>query len=56
MSNSNNDVSDVKQAADQANAQQIEKNLAENKQVDTPEELSEEEKTPFIDQEVRTDK
>ena len=56
MSNTNNDTSDIKKAAEQADSQQIEKNLQENKPVDAPEELSEEEQTSFIDDELRTDK
>ena len=56
MSTTNNDNSDIKQAAEQVNAQEVEKNLAENKKVDDPESLSEEEQTPFIDDELRTDK
>ncbi|MCG3860182.1 MULTISPECIES: hypothetical protein [Psychrobacter] len=56
MSNTNNDTSDVKKAAEQADSQQIEKNLADNKQVDEPENLSEEQKTPFIEDDLRTDK
>lgn len=56
MSNTNNDTSDIKKAAEQADSQQIEKNLQENKSVDAPEELSEEEQTSFINDELRTDK
>ena len=56
MSNTNNDTSDVKKAAEQADSQQIEKNLADNKQVDEPENLNEEQKTPFIEDDLRTDK
>ena len=56
MSNSNNDTSDIKKAAEQADSQKIEKNLENNKPVDVPENLSEEENTPFIDDELRTDK
>lgn len=56
MSTTNNDTSDVKKAADQADSQQIEKNLKDNKQVDTPEKLSEEQQTPFIEDDLRTDK
>ena len=47
---------DIKQAAEQVNGQEVEKNLAENKKVDAPESLSEEEQTPFIDDDLRTDK
>ena len=56
MSNTNNDTSDVKKAAEQADSQQIEKNLTDNKQVDKPENISEEQKTPFIEDDLRTDK
>lgn len=56
MSNTNNDTSDIKKAAEQADSQQIEKNLQENKPVDAPEKLSEEEQTFFINDELRTDK
>ena len=56
MSNTKNDTSDIKKAAEQADSQQIEKNLAVNKQVDVPEELSKEEQTSFIDDDLRTDK
>jgi len=56
MSTTNNDNSDVKQAAEQVNGQEVEKNLEENKKVDSPESLSEEEQTPFIDDDLRTDK
>lgn len=56
MSNTNNDTSDIKKAAEQADNQQIQKNLNEDKNVDTPENLSEEEQTSFIDEELRTDK
>lgn len=56
MSNTNNDTSDIKKAAEQADGQKIEQNLEDNKQVDAPEQLSEEEQTPFIDDELRTDK
>jgi len=56
MSNTNNDTSDVKKAAEQADSQQIEKNLENKKQVDTPENLTEQQKTPFIEEDLRTDK
>lgn len=56
MSSTNNDTSDIKKAAEQADSQQIEKNLQENKPVDVPEKLSEEEQTSFIDDDLRTDK
>ncbi|MGE6441760.1 hypothetical protein ACQKC9_09395 [Psychrobacter sp. NPDC078409] len=56
MSTTNDDNSDIKQAAERVNGQEVEKNLAENKKVDAPESLSEEEQTPFIDDDLRTDK
>ena len=56
MSNVNNDSSDIKKAAEQADSQEIEKNLETDKSVNEPESLTEEEATPFIDEELRTDK
>ena len=56
MSNTNNDTSGIKQAAEHADGQQIEKNLQDRKQVDVPEALTKEEETPFIDETLRTDK
>lgn len=56
MSTTNDDNSDIKQAAEQVNGQEVEKNLAENKKAYAPESLSEEEQTPFIDDDLRTDK
>lgn len=56
MSNTNHDTSDVKKAAEQADSQEIEKNLDENKKVDAPEDVSEKEQTSFIDDDLRTDK
>lgn len=52
------DASEIKQAVNNANTDKIAKNLAMDA---TPEsnqatELSDEQKTPFIDQSVRTDK
>ena len=52
------DQSQVKQAIDNADAEQIAENLARSN-VDKAEEaesLTEEQKTPFIDDSVRTDK
>lgn len=46
----------TKKAAEQANGQEIEKNLEDNKKVDAPESLSEEEQTAFIEDDLRTDK
>lgn len=56
MSNTNKDISDIKQAAEHADGQKIKKNLKDDKKVDVPEELTEEEETPFIDETIRTDK
>ena len=57
MSNTNKNISDIQKAAEQVDSEQIEKNLESGKSVvDTPESLTEEEKTPFIDDELRTDK
>jgi hypothetical protein len=56
MSTTKNDTSDIKKAAEQANGQEIEKNLEDNKKVDAPESLNEEEQTSFINDELRTDK
>ena len=52
----NSDTSDIKKAAGQADSQKIEQNLQNGKPVDVPVSLTEEEKTPFIDDELRTDK
>ncbi len=56
MSTTDNDNSDIKKAAEQANGQEIEKNLEDKKTADAPESLNPEERTPFIDDELRTDK
>lgn len=56
MSQVNSDTSDIQKAAEQVNSEQIEKNLENGKPVDVPESLTEKEKTPFIDDELRTDK
>lgn len=61
MSDTNQDISDVKKAAEQVDGQQIKENLQDDiaertKKVGTPEELSEEEQTSFIDDDLRTDK
>lgn len=52
----NNETSDISKAADHADATQIKQNLDEKKQADKPENLSDEQKTPFIEEELRTDK
>ena len=56
MSQVNSDTADIKKAAEQADSQQIEQNLQNGKPVEVPESLTEEETTPFIDDELRTDK
>ncbi len=61
MSDTQKDTSDIKAAAEQTDSQQIEKNLENNKaedskKVDTPKELTEEEQTSFINDDLRTDK
>ena len=68
MSNDNNNAkqqasdnqSDVERAANEVNPNEVEKNLqsdeAKNKESEQPENLSGEEKTPFIDEKLRTDK
>ena len=56
MSDTNNDSSDIKKAADPADSQQIKKNLEGGKPVDVAESLTEEEKTSFINDDLRTDK
>ncbi len=48
--------SDIKKAAEQADSQKIQQNLKEEKRVDAPEQLSEEEQTAFIEEDLRTDK
>ncbi len=53
---SDNNNSDIKKAAEQADSQQIEKNLENGKPVDAPESLTEEEQTSFINDDLRTDK
>lgn len=52
------DASEIKQAVNDANADQIAKNLAmeATTQSNQATELSDEQKTPFIDPSVRTDK
>lgn len=56
MNNANKDSSDIKKAAEQASGQQISKNLEATKQADVPEQLTKEEQTPFIADDLRTDK
>ncbi|WP_201585810.1 hypothetical protein [Psychrobacter jeotgali] len=58
--NNHTDKSDVREAAEKANVEQIEKNLNGNlkdeKATNEPENLTEEQETSFINQQVRTDK
>lgn len=59
MSTTNQDTSDIKKAAEQADAQQIDKNINNNSgdnKTDSPESLSDKEQTPFVDDSLRTDK
>ncbi|MCG3872879.1 MULTISPECIES: hypothetical protein [unclassified Psychrobacter] len=56
MSNIDNDTSDIKKAAEQADSQQIAQNLQDNKAVDAPEALNKDEQTSFIEDDLRTDK
>ena len=56
MSNTNNDSSDIKQAAERVDSKKIAKNLEDEQKSDTPETLSEDEQTSFIKEELRTDK
>ena len=56
MSNSNENKSDLQQAAENVDTSQIEKNLDHDKKSDAPEQLSDDEKTPFMDDKSRTDK
>ena len=68
MSNDNNNAkpqasenqSDVERAANEVNPNEVEKNLqsdeTKNKTSEQPENLSGEERTPFIDEKLRTDK
>ncbi|MGX8219431.1 hypothetical protein ACWS81_01380 [Psychrobacter celer] len=48
--------SDIKKAAEQVDSQKIQQNLKDDKRVDAPEQLSEEEQTAFIEEDLRTDK
>ena len=61
MSDTNQDISDVKKAAEQVDGQKIKENLKDDtvedtKKIGRPEELSEEEQTSFINDDLRTDK
>lgn len=57
--NTSDNTSEVKKAAEQADVQEIEKNLQQSKNdklADKPETLTDSQKTPFIDEKDRTDK
>ena len=54
MSNASDNKSDVQQAANTANADKIEKNLQQDNDSKKPEDLAENEKTPFIDEQTRS--
>lgn len=56
MSNTDNDTSDIKKAAEHADSQKIARNLEDNKAVDAPEALNKDEQTSFIEDDLRTDK
>ena len=56
MSNSNENKSDLQQAAENVDTSQIEKNLDHDNKSNAPEQLSDDEKTPFMDDKSRTDK
>ncbi len=56
MSNSNENKSDLQQAAENVDTSEIEKNLDHDKKSDAPEQLLDDEKTPFMDDKSRTDK
>ena len=56
-SNNNQDVkSEINEAIKKVDAKQIDKNLQQDKAANTPEDLTDAEKTPFIDKQQRTDK
>ena len=56
MSTANNDTSEIKQAAENANPKEVQDSLNDDTKVGEPENLTEEESTPFIEDEARTDK
>lgn len=60
MSNTNDDnardASNIRNAAEQVDGQQVEQNLEGDKNANAPEQLSEEEQTSFIQDDLRTDK
>ena len=56
MSAADNHTSDIKKAADHVDTEQIENNLTNKQDPKTPESLTKEQKTPFINDDIRTDK
>lgn len=48
--------SEIAETAKNVDANQIKSNLKQDKSVDKPEDLTEQQKTPFIDDKQRTDK
>ena len=55
MKNDNPDNSDIKNAADNVDVEQLDKNLHKDKSDNEAEDLKGEEQTPFIDKSLRTD-
>ncbi|AWT49417.1 hypothetical protein DLE54_07790 [Psychrobacter sp. YP14] len=59
MSNSNPQAdkdSDLQQAANQVKPDEVKENLKPSEQKEQPEQLTEQEQTPFIEDDLRTDK
>ena len=56
MSSTKDDISDIKQAVDRINVDKIAENLQSKTGSMQPESLTVEQKTPFIDEDTRTDK
>lgn len=56
MSDTTADTSDIKQAADHVDVQDIKINLQDSQSEQQPQHLEEEETVPFIDENLRTDK
>ncbi len=55
MSNSNDSRSDLKQAVDNVDIDDLKSNLQQNDAKESPKSLSDNEQTPFIEDESRTD-
>lgn len=55
MKNDNPNNSDIKNAADNVDVEQLDKNLHKDKSDNEAEDLKAEEQTPFIDKSLRTD-